>query len=280
MLLQALGGERVAVEAHDALGRPIEAAIGVAADGETAIVETAAAIGMAQLSEAERDPERASSAGAGELIAAAARRSRSVWVALGGSATNDGGLPALAAIRDAGGLGEARLTCLCDVTTPWELASATYGPQKGADAATIERLAARLASLAAELPRDPRGTAMTGAAGGLAGGLWAALDAELVAGAAYVCDAVGFDERARAARAVVTGEGRLDATSAEGKVVGEVARRCRQLGTLVHAVVGADESTEEIRSELGLTSVSEAGDGATIRAAAAAMARRHTPSGD
>ena len=78
-----------------------------------------------------------------------ARRSPSVLVALGGSASNDGGAGALAEIEEAGGLGGARLTCLCDVATPWELASELYGPQKGADAETVNRLEARLEALAA-----------------------------------------------------------------------------------------------------------------------------------
>jgi glycerate kinase len=276
VLLGALGGERVAVGAHDALGRPIQAEIAVSADGETAIVETAVAIGLGRLAESERDPEATSSLGAGELIAAAAERASSVLVGIGGSATNDGGAGALEAIADAGGLGVARLTCLCDVWTPWERASATYGPQKGADAAAVERLAARLDSFAARLPRDPGGVAMTGAAGGLAGGLWAGLGAELMPGASYICNLVGFDGRARRAGAVVTGEGRLDETTLQGKIVAEVAGRCGRMSVPPHAVVGSDASTEALRAELGLASVTEAGDAAAIHAAAIAIARRHS----
>src|SRR5207247_5299434 len=97
-----------------------------------------------------------------------------------------------------------------------------YGPQKGADPALVARLAARLDAYAGELPRDPRGVAMTGAAGGLSGGLWAALGARLEPGAPYVLDTIGFDARLRAARAVVAGEGRIDRQSAMGKIVGEI----------------------------------------------------------
>ena len=79
---------------------------------------------------------------------------------------------------------------------------------------------------------------MTGAAGGLAGGLWAAFGARLEPGAPFVLDALGFDARMRAARAVVTGEGRVDATTLEGKAAGEVAVRCRQAGVPCHAVCG------------------------------------------
>ncbi len=265
--------ELVGSEAHDALGRPIEAGYGIAAGGELAVVETAAAIGLGRIDDGERDAEAATSCGAGELIVAASRRSPSVLVALGGSASNDGGAGALAAIERAGGLRGAKLKCLCDVATPWERASALYGPQKGADAETVNVLAARLDALAEELPRDPRALPMTGAAGGLAGALWAALGAELVGGAACVCDAVGFDRRAVAAGAVVTGEGRLDATTLEGKAVAEVAARCRPLGVPLHLVVGSDGSEERVRERLGLASVTEASDAGAIRAAAEAIAR-------
>jgi glycerate kinase len=81
---------------------------------------------------------------------------------------------------------------------------------------------------------------MTGAAGGLSGGLWAELRAKLVPGAAYVLDAVGFDAAMRAARYVVTGEGRIDEQTLTGKLVGEVATRCRQGGVGCHALVGQD----------------------------------------
>jgi glycerate kinase len=82
---------------------------------------------------------------------------------------------------------------------------------------------------------------MTGAAGGLSGGLWAAFGAELVSGAAFVLDAVGFDARMRAARAVITGEGKLDEQSLVGKVVSEVATRSRQAGVPCNAIVGTRE---------------------------------------
>ncbi|HEV2815287.1 MAG TPA: glycerate kinase, partial [Solirubrobacteraceae bacterium] len=88
--------------------------------------------------------------------------------------------------------------------------------------------------------RDPRGVPMTGAAGGLAGGLWAALGARWEAGAPFVLGVLGFDSRMRAARAVVTGEGRIDATTLEGKAAGEVAVRCRQAGVPCHAVCGVN----------------------------------------
>ena len=127
---------------------------------------------------------------------------------------------------------------LCDVRTPFERAPAVFGPQKGADAAMVERLEARLDALAGELPRDPRGVPMTGAAGGLSGGLWAAFGATLEPGAPFILGALDFDARMRASRAVVTGEGKLDEQTLEGKLVGEIGTRTRQAGVPLHAIVG------------------------------------------
>jgi len=100
---------------------------------------------------------------------------------------------------------------------------------------------------------------MTGAAGGLSGGLWAHRDAELKPGAAYVLDAIGFDEAMRAAAFVVTGEGRLDEQTLTGKVVGEVATRCRQRGVTCHVVCGADSLSLFDHRLIDLASVTEAG---------------------
>jgi glycerate kinase len=191
--------------------------------------------------EAERDAVTASSYGTGQLIAAAiAAGAKEVYVGVGGSATTDGGEGAVEALREAGGVNGTKLSVLCDVRTAFEDAAVIFGPQKGADPATVELLSERLQQQAAAYPRDPRGVPMTGAAGGLAGGLWANFGAELASGAAFVLNAVGFDARMRAARAVVTGEGKLDRQSLVGKAVSEVATRARQAGVPCHAVVGTN----------------------------------------
>jgi glycerate 2-kinase len=236
VLLGALGGERRRAEAHDPLRRPIEASFGLLGDGETAVVETAAASGLSLVAPGERDAERADTFGTGELIAAASG-ARKVLVAVGGSATTDGGKGALEALRGAGVLGVASVEVLCDVQAPYEDAASLFAPQKGADAAAVERLSARLEQLANELPRDPRGVPMTGCAGGLSGALWAH-GAQLRPGAAFVLDGIGFDSQLAAADAVISGEGRFDAQSTRGKVVGEIARRCEQAGKPLHLVVG------------------------------------------
>jgi glycerate 2-kinase len=193
-------------------------------------------------------------------------------VAAGGSATVDGGAGAIEAIRSAGGLGECRLTVLCDVETAFEDAARVYGPQKGATPDAVRRLAARLERLAAELPRDPRRVPLTGAAGGLAGGLWAELGAELLPGADFVLDALDFDRRLDRADATLVGEGRLDTQSFAGKAVGRIAARCRRAGVPVHAIVGSSALDGTDAANLGLASVRVASDRDELLAAAQELA--------
>ena len=240
VLTGPLGLELERAVVSDPLGQPVEARFGVAVGGAgDAVVEVAAASGLSLIPVGGRDPLAASTRGTGELIVAAARSgARTIYVAAGGSATTDGGSGAIRAIERAGGLGGARLVVLCDVRTPFEDAARVFSPQKGAGPEAVRKLTARLHRLARAFPRDPRGIPLTGAAGGLSGGLWAALGAELVEGARFVLDAVGFDARMRASRAVVTGEGKLDFQSLTGKVVSEVATRARQAGVPCHAIVG------------------------------------------
>jgi len=273
VVLAARGGRTEPVSALDPLGRPLSAPLGWLDGGATAVVEAAGASGLGLVAERERDAEAASTYGTGELIAAAAARgARTIVVTVGGSGTSDGGAGALEAIERGGGLRGAALVVACDVVTPFERAAQLYAPQKGADAAAVERLTARLHEQAAVLPRDPRGVPMTGAAGGLAGGLWAAHGARLVPGAEWVLDAVGFDDRLARASAVVTGEGRLDRQTFEGKLVGEVAARCRRAGVPLHAVVGSCALDEAEARALGLASLHVASDEAAMSAAGAAIA--------
>jgi glycerate 2-kinase len=274
-LLLAMGGETAGAEVEDPLGRPLRAGFGLVEDGGTAIVEMAEASGLALLAEAERDPERTTTRGTGQLIAAAVEAgAQVVLVAVGGSATVDGGAGAIEALEAAGGLRGARLVVLCDVRTPWEDAPRLFGPQKGASPEAVAELEARLDALAARCRRDPRGVPGTGAAGGLSGALWAAFGAVLEPGAPFVLQAVGFDERMRAAKAVLTGEGRLDRTSLEGKLVGEIATRARQGGVPCGAVVGQAGLDPLETRILDLQVVLEATDLAAMEAAGEALARR------
>ena len=276
LLAAALGGRLHRVCASDPLGRPVDCEIAIV--GETAIVEMAQASGLARVAEHERDAWAASTFGTGELIlAAVGRGAREILVAVGGSATTDGGAGAIDAIRGGGGLGSARLVVLCDVEYAFEEAPRVFGPQKGADAATVRRLEQRLDELAARLPKDPRGIPATGAAGGLSGGLWAAFDAELRREAAAVLDALGVDERMRAAQLVVTGEGCIDEQSLRGKIVGELVRRARDASVDIHAVVGSRRLHDEQAVAAGLTRIWTASTLDEIEAAGRAIGESVRP---
>jgi glycerate kinase len=222
-LQAALGGDWHETAVRDPLGRSVDARW-VLLPGRTAVVEAAAAIGLPLLSARERDPLRASSRGLGELIVAAlALRPTALVVALGGSATVDGGIGLRGVIRSL----PVPTTALCDVRTVLADAARIFGPQKGAsqdDVAVLERRLDELAEL-----RPYGALPGSGAAGGLGAAL-AALGAQLVPGSSAVLDLLGFEERLRGCDLVVTGEGQVDATTVEGKAPGEVARRAAAAG--------------------------------------------------
>ncbi len=273
VLTEMLGAHTQSAVVSDPLGREIEAPFALAgargADGATAIVETAAASGLDLVAAHERDALRASTFGTGQLIAAALQAgAKTVLIGAGGSATTDGGAGAIKALKRASIGDDARLVVLCDVRTPFEQAAHVYAPQKGASAEQVRRLTARLnAQARAHGDRDPRGIPMTGAAGGLSGGLWAAFGAELAPGAPFVLDALDFDPRLRRARAVVTGEGKLDEQSLAGKAISEVATRARQSGVPCHAVVGKRTLDGFGARVLDLQAVLEASNLRQLRAA-------------
>jgi glycerate kinase len=269
VLLPALGGETAGARVRGPYGEPVDAGFALLEGGATALVELASASGLG-LSE-RRAPLEADTYGTGELICAAIEHgAQVVLVAAGGSATVDGGAGALEAIAERGGLRGARVVVLCDVRTPWERAAPVFGPQKGASPAGVAELSARLDALAATLPRDPRGVPLTGAAGGFAGGLWAH-GAVLEPGAPWVLGALDFDARMRASRAVITGEGRLDATSLQGKLVFEIGTRARQGGVPLHAIVGQDALDALGKRMIDLMVVAEATTLAEIEVAAAEL---------
>ncbi len=275
----AVEHELAHVAALDAHGRPLEVPVALLRDGRSALLETAAIVGHAQVAGVAADPWGANSRGVGMAIAGAAELGATeVLVGIGGTVCTDGGGGALAALRQWGwpvsgaaksGGGAARsprpkLVALCDARVSWEQAATMLAPQKGADAAIVGRLARRLAQLAGDFARDPRTQVMAGAGGGLAGGLWAGAGAQLRSGGAWVLDLLGFTPRMLASRAVITGEGRLDRQTLLGKAVAEVATRSRQAGVPCHAIAGANAITEFDMRILDFESVSEAGDAATI----------------
>jgi glycerate 2-kinase len=222
-LAAALGGEWHEAIVSDPLGRPIPAPWLSLPDGR-AVVEAAAAIGLPLLARSERDPLRASSRGLGELLRAALAESpASVIVGLGGSATVDGGAGMRECVREL----PVPTLVLCDVRTRLRDAARLFGPQKGATEEGVRELERRLDAMAGLRPfADLEGA---GAAGGLGAAL-AALGADLVPGAPTLLDLVGFDETLPGHDLVVTGEGQIDTTTAEGKAPGEIARRCAVAG--------------------------------------------------
>jgi glycerate kinase len=259
-IVRARGGRILGAAATDALGRKIGAAFAVLEGGRVAVVEQAQASGLWRLAEHERDAVAASSRGTGELIRAAIDAgARDIVVTVGGSATSDGGRGALEAL---GGhftsrtadlrelrrvLRGVKLSLACDVRTPMtgpDGAARAFAPQKGASPAEVDKLARRLVAWArlarATTGHDPASEPMSGAGGGLAGGLWAFAGATLRPGAALVLDTLGFDLAMRESFAVVTGEGTLDRQTLRGKAVFEVATRCRQTGVPCYAVPGGD----------------------------------------
>jgi glycerate kinase len=236
ILRRALGADVVEVETVGPWRDPLRAAYALTPDG-TAVIELAAASGLG-LRRDRDDALAADTYGTGVLVAhAAARGAAHIVIAAGGSATTDGGAGAVAAIEERGGLRDVRITVLCDVTTRFEDAAVVFGPQKGADPEQVRMLTARLLEQADNYPRDPRGVARTGAAGGFSGGMWAWYGARLVSGADYVLDVVDFDRLVLHADAVVVGEGRLDSQTQEGKIISAVLARVGD--KQVFAVVGS-----------------------------------------
>jgi glycerate kinase len=224
------------------LGEVVEAEWGLR-DG-TAVVEMARASGHA-LVRGANDPLRATTRGTGELIRAALDAgAHRVIVGMGGSATTDGGLGALEALGF--DLRGADVEVACDVSTRFRDAPRVFGPQKGATTGDIAVLERRLDELVERYRRtlgiDVDELPGGGAAGGLAGGL-AAAGARLVEGAALVATVAGLDDALATSSLAITGEGRFDPPSLEGKVVGHVIGAARAARTPV-AVVAGDAAGE------------------------------------
>jgi glycerate kinase len=295
-LVRATGGRLRTSRVHDPLGREIDAEWGTFGDGRTAVIEMAAASGLPLLAEHERDARITSTRGTGELLLEAAMSGAArVIVGIGGSATNDGGTGMARAIGfrflDAGGAdlpeGGAALARLkriegqvdqrvirvsidvaSDVRNPLvgpEGASAVFGPQKGATPEIVRELDSALTLYADVLQRflgrDVRSVPGAGAAGGLGAGLIAFADAKLGSGAELVMGATRFDERARAADLVITGEGRLDPQSGYGKVTGSVVTRGNALRKPVAIVAGGVAGGYEKLFGTGLAALEIASDG-------------------
>jgi glycerate kinase len=282
VLGQALGLRWIEMQVQDPLGRPVTGRYGLSADGVTAVVEMAQASGLQLLTLEERDPRLTSTFGTGQLLAdARARGACHALLAIGGSATNDAGIGAAAALGwgffDADGKPVAsngghlknvaklvaapapfaKMEVLCDVTNPLfgpKGAAWIYGRQKGGSDPVLAELDAGLAHIAdvvkAQLGRDVADRPGAGAAGGLGYGAVAFLGAELRRGIEIVLDITGFDTAARAADLIITGEGQLDGQSAQGKLIQGLCGRAQ--GTPVIAFCGKLSASPEQIKAIGL----------------------------
>lgn len=289
-LVNATGGEFVEVNVRDPLMRWVSATFGILCDSSTAVIEMAAASGLQLLSEDEYNPRIASTYGTGQLILSALHQGvNRIIVGIGGSATNDGGAGMAQAmgarLLDGAGrslppggaalihlchismseflfpIDKVRVEVACDVINPLtgpNGASAVYGPQKGATPEIVRELDLALAHYAEilrlALDADVADLPGAGAAGGLGAGLAAFLGAQLKPGIDTVLDAVGFDDALDGTDLILTGEGKIDAQTAQGKTVAGVAARAKAAGVPVIAIGGVLEDAPELR-ELGLRGI-------------------------
>src|SRR3954447_4139714 len=240
-ILDALGGSVRSTVVRGPLGDEVEAEWRMRDDA--AVIEMARASGLALVGGPEgNDAMRASTAGTGELIAAAVTAgARRIIVGMGGSATTDGGLACLTTLEPHARLRGVDLVVACDVTTRFVEAAEVFAPQKGASPAQVALLRRRLERLA-QVYREDYGVDVealvgSGAAGGLAGGL-AAIGARLVPGFELVAEAIDLAERVEQADLVVTGEGFLDEQSFTGKAVGGVLGLAEDAGVPVLVIAG------------------------------------------
>lgn len=281
-LVDATGGRIIEEEVTGPCGDMARAFYGILGDGNTAVVEMAAASGLPLVPVERRNPMVTTTYGTGELIRKALDRGcRKLIAGIGGSATNDGGAGMAQALGvklfdDAGnsigfggrelarlaeidvscihhGVHQAEVVVACDVDNPLcgpSGASAVYGPQKGATSEMVKELDRALEHYAGIIERDlgkrVRNLPGAGAAGGLGAGLVAFLGATLRPGVDIVIDAVNFEQRVAGADLVITGEGKIDSQTTRGKTLAGVARVAKKFGLPVVAIGGSvpDEAQE------------------------------------
>ncbi|HED11256.1 MAG TPA: glycerate kinase [Caldithrix abyssi] len=285
VLWEPLSLKRIELTVRDPLLRPVRAYYGMA--GESAYIEMAVASGLQLLTAGERDPLKTSTYGTGELIADALRKGAGeIYLFAGGSATNDAGLGMAAALGfrftdsrgrelppvgaslqrlehirppSRGGAENVRFTLLGDVTNPLygkKGAAFVYAAQKGAGAATVERLDRGLRRFArvTEKMCGRRVAAMpgSGAAGGLGAAAMIFLNAEIHSGVERILEWSRFNEQLRQSDVVISGEGRLDEQTLKGKVVHGVAARCRSYNKPLFLLCGQSRlGKEALRERLG-----------------------------
>jgi glycerate kinase len=260
--LDVLGGPNRTTRVTGPLGQPVEAAWRL--HRGVAVIEMARASGLTLAGGPENnDALNATTQGVGELIDSALNEgAKKIIVCLGGSATTDGGLGAIRAISTPARLLAVEFLVACDVDTLFVDAAKIFAPQKGATPAQVNMLTGRLEQLAQRYENDYGINVAkipgSGAAGGLAGGL-AALGAKLIPGFDIVAEENGFDEAVKEHDLIITGEGLLDDTSFDGKVVGSVLDYASEAKKRTIAIVGDvdDAMDENLRAEIETTSITE-----------------------
>jgi glycerate kinase len=289
-LVNATGGKIIKTNVKDPLFRDIESFYGILGDGETAVIEMAAASGLYLLKDYERNPMITTTYGTGQLIKDALDKGcRNFIIAVGGSATNDGGAGMATALgvkfydKDGREIGlgggalskiysidtsnldyrlkECRFIVACDVANPLigeNGASRVYGPQKGATKEMVKVLDKNLEHYGKLLEKyfnkriiDVPGS---GAAGGLGAGLMAFLNAQLKSGIEIIIEALKLEEKIKEADIVISGEGKVDFQTAFGKTISGIAKLCKKHNKPLIVIAGTVEDIEKLY-EIGVSSV-------------------------
>lgn len=289
-VISVLHGSIREVDVHGPLMEEVVSRYGETGNG-AAVIEMAAASGLPMVPVDKRDPRVTTTYGTGELIKTALDRGcRDITIAIGGSATNDGGMGAMRALgirfldengEELSGCGndlarvadidisglhsavkEARFTIMCDVNNPLtgpDGATYTFGKQKGGSPEILDELEQGMIHYAA-LIREKMGTDVdqipgSGAAGGLGAAFCVFLKAEMKSGIETVLDLIHFDELLEGVDLVITGEGRIDWQSAFGKVPSGIGNRCRKKGIPAIAIVGGMGDKAEMIFDHGIDSI-------------------------
>jgi glycerate 2-kinase len=286
LLLWYSKGQKIIEKVHDPLGRIIEAEYGISADGKTAFIEMATTSGLRLLSKEERNPLKTSTLGTGELIKAAINRGvENIIMGIGGSATNDAGIGMAKALGwqffDENGIelepigenlikiqdikaplsnNQITVTVACDVTNPLHGengAAYIYGPQKGADNEAIKLLDAGLKNIENRIiskqKSSPLGIRGLGAAGGLGFGSVVFLDAELKEGVKLLMDFCGFDKHLDNVDLIITGEGKVDNQTLQGKLIKGITDKASEKNIPIAAICGTLAVNPKELKEIGIT---------------------------